>query len=68
MHYIGELTPRQLEVMQLYANGGSRRNIAKELFITEETVKSHVKEIKLRLSAPTITAAVVVALRKGLIN
>lgn len=46
----GELTPREWEVLSLLANGSRKKDIASRLFISEETVKSHVKAIYRKLN------------------
>jgi len=68
--YIAEdaLTPREIAVLQQLADGGSNRAIAARLFVSEDTVKSHIKSILSKLSASDRTQAVVIALRRGIIN
>ena len=62
-----ELTPRELEVLQLLAEGLANKAIAQRLSISEHTVKFHVNAIMSKLSAQSRTAAVVQATRLGLI-
>lgn len=62
-----DLTPRELEVLQLVAEGLSNRAIAARLAISEHTVKFHVNAILRKLSAGSRTEAVVRATRLGLI-
>lgn len=62
-----ELTPRELEVLQLLAEGLSNRAIGQELEISEHTVKFHVTAIMGKLEAQSRTEAVVRATRAGLI-
>lgn len=62
------LTPRELEVLALLADGLSNRRIAKRLEISEHTVKFHVNALLLKLDADTRTAAVVRAARLGLLH
>jgi two-component system nitrate/nitrite response regulator NarL len=62
-----DLTPRELEVLQLLAEGLANRAIAQELDISEHTVKFHVNAIMGKLGAQSRTAAVVRATRLGLI-
>jgi two-component system, NarL family, nitrate/nitrite response regulator NarL len=62
------LTPRELEVLALLADGLSNRRIAKRLEISEHTVKFHVNAILLKLDADSRTGAVVTAARLGLLH
>ena len=62
-----ELTPRELEVLQLLAEGLANKTIAQRLAISEHTVKFHVNAIMSKLGAQSRTAAVVRATRLGLI-
>jgi DNA-binding NarL/FixJ family response regulator len=62
------LSPRECEVLELLAEGATNRDAAKHLFLSEETVKSHVRSAMLKLHARTRTHAVVLALREGLID
>jgi two-component system nitrate/nitrite response regulator NarL len=62
-----ELTPRELEVLQLVAEGLSNRAIGLRLEISEHTVKFHVNAILGKLGAQSRTEAVVRATRLGLI-
>jgi DNA-binding NarL/FixJ family response regulator len=68
--HMGEeaLTPRELEVLQEVAGGNRNRDIAGRLFITEETVKVHIKHIMEKLGAKDRTAAVAIGLRRGIIQ
>jgi two-component system nitrate/nitrite response regulator NarL len=62
-----ELTPRELEVLQLLAEGLSNKAIGRRLEISEHTVKFHVNAILGKLGAQSRTEAVVSATRLGLI-
>lgn len=62
------LTERELEVLSLIGGGNRNRDIAEQLFISEETVKVHVKHIMEKLNASDRTQAVAVALRRGIIQ
>ncbi len=64
---VEDLTPRELEVLQLLAEGLSNRAIGVELEISEHTVKFHVNAILGKLGAQSRTEAVVRATRLGLI-
>ena len=64
----GKLTRRQREILQLLADGGSTVVAARELGLSEETVKTHTKNILARLGARNRTHAVAIALRQCLID
>lgn len=61
-----ELTERELEVLRLIAGGLSNREIAKELVISEKTVKTHVSNILSKLHLADRTQAAIYALKRGL--
>jgi DNA-binding CsgD family transcriptional regulator len=61
-----KVTPRELEVLGLIADGHSTREIAKQLWITDETVRTHVRRLLNRLGARTRAHAVAIAYRDGL--
>lgn len=62
-----ELTPRQLEVLQLTAEGMTAEQTAAALGIGLETVKTHRKDILYRLGARNVTHAVSIGMEHGLI-
>ena len=62
------LTPREREILQLLADGMSNADVAGQLFISQETVKSHVRHILTKLEADTRTQAVAIALRDAMID
>lgn len=62
------LTPREREILQLLADGMSNADAAGQLFISQETVKSHVRHILTKLEADTRTQAVAIALRDAMID
>lgn len=64
----GKLTRRQREILQLLANGESTTVAARELGLSEETVKTHTKNALARLGARNRTHAVAIALREALIE
>lgn len=64
----GKLTKRQREILQLLANGESTTVAARELDLSEETVKTHTKYALARLGARNRTHAVAIALRESLID
>ena len=63
-----ELTQRELQVLQLAADGLSNKEIGKRLVISEKTVKNHTANIFSKLQVNDRTQAVVHALRRGLIT
>ena len=68
--HLGEenLTRREIEVLQLISEGNSNKEIGRRLFISEETVKGHVKNILGKLGANDRTQSVSIALRRGIIQ
>ena len=68
--HLGEedLTPREMDVLRRIAGGNRNRDIAEKLFISEETVKVHIKHIMEKLGASDRTQAVAIALRRGIIE
>src|SRR2546429_2810345 len=62
------LTSREREILQLLADGMSNADVAGKLFISQETVKSHVRHILAKLEADTRTHAVAIALREAIID
>ena len=69
LHIRGErLTPRELQILELMAEGVSNRIIGQKLFISEGTVKSHVKSIFEKLGVLSRTEAVALAAKRGLIR
>jgi DNA-binding NarL/FixJ family response regulator len=62
------LTQREREILQLLAEGMSNADVAGRLFISQETVKSHVRHILVKLEADTRTQAVAIALREAMID
>jgi DNA-binding NarL/FixJ family response regulator len=68
--HLGEesLSKREIEVLQKIAGGNRNSDIAALLFISEETVKGHVKRIMEKLGANDRTAAVAIGVRRGIIQ
>jgi DNA-binding NarL/FixJ family response regulator len=62
------LTPREIDVLRLVAEGNANKEIAARLSLTEETVKSHVKKILSKLGANDRTHAVAIGLKRGIIE
>lgn len=68
-HYSDEaLTDREIEVLKQIAEGNRNRDIAEKLFITEETVKVHIKHLMEKLGASDRTQAVAIGVRRGIIQ
>jgi DNA-binding NarL/FixJ family response regulator len=62
------LTPREIDVLRLIARGNANKIIAAELSLTEETVKSHIRNILSKLGANDRTHAVAIGLKRGIIE
>jgi DNA-binding NarL/FixJ family response regulator len=68
-HYGDEtLTDREIEVLRQVAEGNRNRDIAEKLFISEETVKVHIKHVMGKLGANDRTQAVAIGVRRGIIQ
>jgi DNA-binding NarL/FixJ family response regulator len=63
-----ELTVREIDVLRHIAGGNRNRDIAEQLFISEETVKVHIKHIMEKLGASDRTQAVAIGVRRGIIQ
>lgn len=63
-----EPTEREIEVLQLISDGLVNREIGKRLFLSEETVKSHVRHLLAKLQARSRAHAVAVGFRRDLIT
>jgi DNA-binding NarL/FixJ family response regulator len=63
-----QLTAREVEVLQRMARGESNKEIGVTLFVSEGTVKTHVKSILAKLNATSRTEAVTIATRRGVIR
>jgi DNA-binding NarL/FixJ family response regulator len=61
-------SPRELEVLQRISNGSQNRVIALDLFVSVETVKSHVRQILNKTHTATRAHAVAVGIRSGYID
>jgi DNA-binding NarL/FixJ family response regulator len=62
------LTPREIDVLRKVVGGNRNRDIAEQLFISEETVKVHMKHIMDKLGAKDRTQAIAIAVRRGIIQ
>ncbi len=68
-HFSDEsLTTREVEVLEQIASGNRNKDIAERLFISEDTVKVHVKHIMEKLGASDRTQAVAIGVRRGIIQ
>jgi DNA-binding NarL/FixJ family response regulator len=68
--HLGEesLSKREIEVLQKVAGGNRNSDIAALLFISEDTVKGHIKHIMEKLGASDRTDAVAIGIRRGIIQ
>ena len=62
------LTPREVDVLRLVADGNANKEIGARLSLTEETVKSHIRSILSKLGANDRTHAVAIGLKRGIID
>jgi DNA-binding NarL/FixJ family response regulator len=62
------LSPRELEILQAVARGLSNKDIGRQLYISEATVKTHLLRVFSKLAVDDRTAAVTVALERGIIR
>ena len=68
-HGLGhDLTPREMEVLQLLSEGASKDAIGGQLFVSPNTVRNHIQSILSKLGAHSRLEAVAVAAREGLIH
>lgn len=65
---VREPTTREIEVLQLVADGLASGQIARQLWVSEETVKTHVANVLDKLGATSRAHAVATAMRRGLIR
>ena len=63
-----DLTTREVEVLRQLVGGHRNRDIAERLFISEETVKVHIKHIMEKLGAKDRTQAVAIGVRRGIVQ
>ena len=63
-----QLSPREDEMLRLLATGETNRQIAKRLFVAEETIKSHVASIFRKLEVSDRTRAAILAVKAGLVE
>jgi DNA-binding NarL/FixJ family response regulator len=63
-----DLTPRQVEVLELLAKGMSNKDIARLLGFTEDGAKAHMRNIFAKLNVTDRTEAVAVAIQRGVVR
>src|SRR3954471_6648123 len=63
-----ELSQREMEVLQLLVRGRSNKEIGSSLFITEDTVKAHLKTLFVKLDVQDRTDAAITAIRQGIVH
>jgi DNA-binding NarL/FixJ family response regulator len=63
-----ELSHREMEVLQLLTKGRSNKEIGSALFITEDTVKAHLKTLFVKLGVQDRTEAAITAIRQGIVH
>jgi DNA-binding NarL/FixJ family response regulator len=63
-----DLTRRERQVLQLVADGLANREVGSVLYVTEDTVKSHIRHILVKLGATSRANAVAIGIRAGLIR
>jgi two-component system NarL family response regulator len=63
-----ELTDREMDVLRCLAKGRNNREIATSLFISEDTVKTHLKNVFAKLAVDDRTGAVLAAVRRGIVH
>ncbi|MFC7286876.1 response regulator [Herminiimonas glaciei] len=70
MAYLGQdcLSPREIQVLKLIAQGFSNRQIAVQLVLTEDTIKGHLRSIMDKLGANNRTHAVTIGIERGFIE
>jgi DNA-binding NarL/FixJ family response regulator len=65
LHHIGLLSPRELEVLALVAEGRSNKAIAEALFVSPNTIKTHIASVMNKLDADTRAQLAAIATRHG---
>ncbi len=67
MEVVEELTPREIEVLRMMAEGLGNKEIAVRLGISDHTVKFHISSILAKVGASSRTEAVTIGIRMGLV-
>jgi DNA-binding NarL/FixJ family response regulator len=63
-----ELSPRELDVLREVAEGGGNQEVARRLGVSDDTIKTHMRNILSKLAATDRTQAVTIAIRRGIIE
>lgn len=63
-----DLSPREMEVLQLLTKGRSNKEISTSLFLSEDTVKAHLKTLFMKLKVQDRTQAAISAVRQGIVH
>ena len=63
-----DLTPREMDVLQLLTQGRSNKEIASALFLSEDTIKAHLKTLFAKLKVQDRTEAAISAIRHGIVH
>jgi DNA-binding NarL/FixJ family response regulator len=63
-----ELSPREIEVLREVAQGGGNQDVARRLGVSDDTIKTHMRNILSKLDATDRTHAVTIAVRRGIIG
>jgi two-component system NarL family response regulator len=63
-----ELSPREIEVLQLLVKGRSNKEIGSALFVCEDTVKAHFRTLFVKLGVSDRTEAAITAIRHGIVH
>ena len=63
-----DLSPRELQVLQLLTRGRSNKEMAASLFVTEDTIKAHLKTLFSKLKVKDRTEAAISAIRQGIVH
>ena len=62
------ITNRQKEIVELLSKGYTRKDISKKLFIGEETVKSHIRNVRMKNYKRNVAHLVADSIREGIID
>ena len=65
---VDDLSPREIEVLRIVASGCSNKAVADRLFLSEDTIKSHMRSILSKLQANDRVHAVTIAMRRGFLE